>query len=140
MPRFISKNGDWKPAKEKVALTNPKTGEPFVYEGPDRAAQEMMKEMGVTSLGTHFSQDPEWINRVRQLYSMSMPEYMKMMGYDEKTSLEEFEKKMKEVNLHSDPKRNKAARQRSGGANTAGNSGHYEGDFGDLQDAQSLVK
>ena len=37
MPKYVSKFGEWKPAKEKVAITNSK-GEPEIYEGPDRAA------------------------------------------------------------------------------------------------------
>lgn len=137
MPRYVSKMGDWKPAKEKVAIVNSK-GEPEVYEGPDRAALEEIKAGNVES--KPFWLDTEWVNRVRQLHNMSMKEYMDSVGFDEKTSNEEFEKKMKEVNLHKDPVRKSATRFASGGKNTAGNSGHLEGDFGDLSDAKSKIK
>ena len=137
MSTYVSKNGEWKPAKEKVAIVNAK-GEPEVYEGPDRAALADIKAGNIES--KPFWKDTEWINRVRQLHNMSMEEYMVSVGFDEKTSLEEFEKKMKEVNLHKDLPRRPATRFKSGGANTAGSSGHLEGDFGDLSDAKSKIK
>ena len=152
MPKWISKDGEWNPAKEKVALVNDtgktitvngKTvgpGEPYIYEGPDRAALDYMKEQGVTKVGMHFSKDTEFINRVRQVHNMSMAEYMAANGYDEKTSVAEFEKKFAEINTHQDPSRKASTRQPSGGRNTAGASGHYEGDFGDLSDAMKKVK
>lgn len=137
MPSYISKDGKWSPAKEKVAIKNAK-GEPEVYEGPDRAALEEIKAGNVES--RPFWEDTEWVNRVRQLHNMSMEEYMKSVGFDKKTSNEDFEKKMKEVNLHKDPTRKPAGKFASGGKNTAGTSGHLEGDFGDLADAKSKVK
>ena len=38
MPTYISRDGLWEPAKEKVAIKD-KNGEPIVYDGPDRAAK-----------------------------------------------------------------------------------------------------
>lgn len=140
MPSWVSKNGVVVPAKEKVALTDPKTGEPYIYEGDDRAALEYLKEQNATHLGRPFWEDPELIGRVRQIHNCSMKEYMEMMGFDEKTTLVEIEKNLSQPITHTEPKRNKATRQRSGGANTAGTSGHYEGDFGDLSDAKAKLK
>jgi len=152
MGTWISKNGVMVPAKEKVGLVNNtgKTitvdgkqvapGEPYVYEGPDRSATEYLKEQGVESLGRNFWEDPELIGRVRQIHNCSIKEYMEMMGYNEKTTVDEFNKKLSEVVLHKDPPRKSGNKFNSGGRNTAGNSGHYEGDFGDLADAKAKVK
>lgn len=152
MSTWISKNGVQVPAKEKVALVNDtgKTiivdgkpvapGEPYIYEGPDRAATEYLKSEGVTHLGRNFWEDPELIGRVRQIHQCSMKEYMDMMGYNEKTTEDEFNKKLSEVNLHKETPRKSGSKFNSGGRNTAGNSGHIEGDFGDLADAKAKVK
>ena len=138
MPSYNSKDGIWKPKKEKVAITN-KNGEPAVYEGPDRAAVEYLKEQGVTHLGQHFSKDPEVIMRARQL-NMSVDEFCQTAYYTEEMRQRDYEAKDKEVNLHKDPVRNPANKFPSGGRNTAGNTGHIEGDFGDIQDAKAKVK
>lgn len=138
MPSYVSNNGVWEPAKEKVAILD-KQGEPAVYEGKDRAALEAIANGDVTS--QPFWKDTEFINRVRQVHNMSMEEYMKANGFDEKTSKAEFEKKMEVVNLHKPPVRKVAKRQRSGGANTAkGGAGSLEGDFGDINDAKAKIK
>src|SRR3990167_10874675 len=130
--KLVSKDGVCVPANEKVSLINT-TGktiivdgksvgpdEPYIYEGPDRATLEYMKENNVTTLGVHFSKDPEFINRVRQVHNMTMKEYMEANGYDEKTSVAEFDKKLSDVNLHKNPERKQGNKFQSGGRNTAG--------------------
>lgn len=139
MPSWNSLAGVWHPAQEKVAITNEK-GEPEIYEGPDRAALIQNKEEGIGERGVHFTRDTEFINRVRQVFNMSMDEYCKANGFDEKTTKAEFDKSMKKVNTHKDPTRKAAGKFASGGRNTAGNSGHLEGDFGTLDDAKSKIK
>lgn len=138
MPSYVSLNGVWEPALEKVALVK-KDGEPFIYEGKDRAALEEIAAGNVTS--QPFWKDTEFINRVRQVHNMSMKEYMDANGFDEKTSKAEFEKKLAIVNLHKPLLRKPSKRQRSGGANTApGGSGSLEGDFGGIAEAKSKIK
>ena len=152
MGTWVSKDGEFFPAKEKVSLVNT-TGktivvngksvgpdEPYIYEGPDRGATEYLQEQGVKSLGQKWYNDPEIISRIRQVHNCSIEEYKQMMGYDEKTTSEEFEKKFSQVNLHKDPPRKQGSRFNSGGKNTAGNSGHIEGDFGGIEDAKAKVK
>lgn len=143
MPSYVSKNGVWEPAIEKVSLVHPKghpqEGEPYIYEGKDRAALEAIQAGEITS--QPFWKDTEFINRVRQLHNMSMKEYMDANGFDEKTSNAEFEKKLAKVNLHKPEPRNPAKKQRSGGANTApGGSGSIDGDFGGRAEAMAKVK
>jgi len=136
MPKYISDNGKWEPAKEKAAITNAK-GEPEIYEGLDREALKEMKAGNVES--RHFWEDTEWVNRVRQLHNMSMEEYMKSVGFDANTTRAEFEKKVTEVNTHQDLPRKPGTKFASGGKNTAG-GGSLEGDFGDLSDAKAKVR
>jgi len=136
MPSYVSLNGEWKPALEKVSIVN-KKGEPEIYQGEDRAALEEIAAGNVTS--QPFWKDTEFINRVRQVHNMSMKEYMDANGFDEKTSKEEFEKKLKVVNLHKKPTPKPAKKFRSGGENTAG-GGSLTGDFGDLSEAKSKIK
>lgn len=138
MPTYVSKNGAWEPALEKVAVKD-KNGEPAIYSGKDRAALEEIEAGNITS--QPFWKDTEFINRVRQVHNMSMDEYMKANGFDEKTSNEEFQKKMSVVNLHNDTPRKPSNRFRSGGANTApGGGGSLEGDFGGISEARAKVK
>jgi hypothetical protein len=133
MPSYVSHNGVWEPAIEKVAITD-KNGEPVVYHGKDRAALEAIANGDVTS--QPFWKDTEFINRVRQVHNMSMDEYMKSHGFDEKTSKEDFEKKLAVVNLHKPLPKKQGKKFRSGGANTApGGGGSMEGDFGESSDA-----
>lgn len=130
MGTWISKDGVMTPAQEEVALVD-KDGKPYIYKGPDRSATEYLKEQGATHLGVHFSKDPEFINRVRQVHSMTMKEYMEANGYDENTTNEEFQKAMSTPIVHADPPRKRGRPFASGGRNTAGNSGHMEGGMGD---------
>ena len=77
MPNFISNGGEWTAAKEKV-LVQPKEGEAFLYEGPDRAAEEIIKkESGGLSdkIGMPASQDPQMLEVARQ-HGLTMDQWM----------------------------------------------------------------
>jgi len=137
MPSYVSRDGIWEPAKEKVALTD-KKGEPFVYEGPDRGAVEYLKEQNVEKLGVHFTKDPEVIMRARQL-NMTIEEFCQTAYYTDEMRKKDQDAKAAQVVLHKDPIRNQPSKFASGGKNTAG-GGHLEGDFGDQADALSKVK
>jgi len=142
MPRFISKDGEWTPAKEKVALVNRsdktrtvgkvkvKPGEPYIYEGPDRAALFKLYEEGVDKLGTHFKSDPDFINRVRQL-GFTMEDYLKFVGYDEQKVEEDFKKNASVVTKHELPKKVKEVHTLGGGVDTSGLNPARYGGFGE---------
>ena len=90
MPNYISKDGIWYVAKERVALknnsnqtiTNPSEegskyageqvapGEPFIYEGPDRASLfelfKIDKTGQVLTMGQDFRDDTDMQDRARQ--------------------------------------------------------------------------
>lgn len=138
MPSYLSRDGVWEPKKEKVAIEN-KNGEPVIYDGPDRAAVEYLAEQGVKSLGQHFTKDPEIIMRARQM-NMTIEEFCQTAFYTDEMRKKDQDNKAKEVVLHKDAPRKSGSKFRTGGANTAGSSGHYDGDFGDLSDAKSKVK
>lgn len=142
MSNFISKDGKWYPAKEKVGLVNTsgKTkvvndkkvlpGEPYIYEGPDRAALfELFKEK-VETFGQDFRQDIDLIQRVKQLGYTSVNEYAQVMGYDKEKVEEEFKKKAEVVHKHELPEKVKAIQELGGGRDTAGDH-HIFGDFGE---------
>ena len=137
MGTWNSRDGIWEPAKEKVPVVN-KKGEPEIYEGPDRSAKEYLKEQGVETLGQHFTKDPEIIMRARQL-NMTVEEFCQTAYYTEEMRKKDQDAKASIVNLHKDPPRKSGGKFASGGRNTAG-GGHYEGDFGDLNDAKLKVK
>lgn len=136
MPTFISVQGEMRPAKETVGLTNhsDKTitvngkevgpGMPYVYEGPDRAALFMLWEQSgkpedakqcMTYLGSSFRTDPEFIARVRQMGFSNIDEYLKAIGYDEVADKKRCEEKAMTVKSHEVVKRAKEIEVYGGG-------------------------
>ena len=72
MPSYVSDSGVFHPAKERAALTRvlpDGTTEPYIYEGPDRAAcfeiWNQDKTGNTTTMGIDFHDDPEMINRAK---------------------------------------------------------------------------
>ena len=105
MPSFNSDRGVWTPAKEKaVAYKKNADGsvEPVIYEGPDRAAQQLLKEKGVEYLGGDVTQDPDLIMRAKQM-DKTVEEYLKL---NDPPTKEEMTKKERVV-THKSPKRKK---------------------------------
>ena len=141
MPSWNSKDGVWTPAKEKVALYN-KEGEPFIYEGADRAATDYLQETGEEFLGKPFYDDPEIIDRAHER-RQTVDEFCKVKLNPAAKREAAFKEAEAKVNMHHAPSRKSAEKIiNSGGRNTAG-SGHLEGGMGDgsdpLADAVSSV-
>ena len=143
MPTFISKDGVWHPAKEKVGLVNLsgktktvngikiKPGDPYIYEGPDRASLFRLYEEKTETLGMNFKQDPEFINRVRQL-GFTMEDYLQSVGYDEAKVEAEFKKKAAVVTKHEIGQQVKAIETLGGGVDTSGIGKNRYGGFGEI--------
>ena len=134
MPLFHSKDGVWFPGKEKVALID-KNGEPYVYEGPDRAALELLaKEYnGAQTMGQPFWEDAETIERAHEK-KMTVDEFCKVKLHPQDVRDKDFEVRASKVNLHKSPDKKAGIRSASGGKNTAikGNSPtDLSGDFGE---------
>lgn len=134
MPRFVSKEGEWHAAKERVGLTNLSDepfeyngetinpGEPFVYNGPDREAVKMLWEAGQETLGTNFRADPEFLKSL-QAYGLSSDEegvkkYLKRIGYNEEEVNKVFDETASVINKHELPARHNAIVVMGGGKST----------------------
>lgn len=156
MGQWISLHGKLYPANEKVALRNNSKekiinpsaswskyageevgpGEPFIYEGPDRASLfelYLADPTGKTEyLGMEFYDDPEIQDRARQRGYKSVADYAKAMGYDKTKAEERFKGLVKEISTHDLPKTVKMLRAaESGGYDTSGQGNDAYGDFGD---------
>jgi len=139
MPKFISDEGVWVPSKEKVALEriNDETGEkePFIYEGPDRAALEMLKELDLAEqgyMGTHFSENADLYELARAKGYNSVEDYVKKLGYDASKAKALVEKYKKINNTHALPEKVVGKDFPGGGVNTAGTGNDKKGGFGDI--------
>jgi hypothetical protein len=134
MPRFISKDGVWHPAKEHAVLPHLAGTENEVYDGPDRAALFELYKQKVNTLGVDFRQDPELINRTRQLGYESVDDYAKAMGYDKEAVEKNFEEKAAQVTKHELPDRVESIKTLGGGRDFAGQGEDAYGGFGKPKD------
>lgn len=142
MSKWVSKEGEWYPAKERIALKNLsgkvkiidgkeiQPGEDYIYEGGDRAALFELFKANVEKIGTNFRSNPEFLQAMRNQGFNSVDEYLKAIGYDEKKSEEDFNKKAKKVHKDEIPKRVEAIKVLGGGQDTAGGDQDRYGGFG----------
>ena len=144
MPTFVSDKGVWHPAKEEIGLTNISTksfeykgktikpGQPFVYEGPDRAALQELGDQNVSTFGTDFRKDPEFRQSIRNQGFDNVDQYLKDMGYDEEADTKKYKEKVSKVKAHDIPKAVKEIKQMGGGKDYTGNKNNdIIGGFGD---------
>ena len=142
MPRFISKNGIWHPAKERIALKNlsgkvkivdgkeVEPGDDYIYEGPDRASLFVLFKEKVETLGQDFRKNPEFLQAMRNQGFNNVEEYLELVGYDEKKIEEDFKKNAAVVNRGSIAKRVASVKTMGGGVDTAGTGKDKLGGFG----------
>lgn len=143
MPNYISIDGEFHPAKERVALKNlsgkerevdgkvVKPGEDYIYEGADRAALFELYKAGVEKFGIDFHHDAELLHRVKQLGFKDVKEYAKAVGYDKERIKKEAEEKAAKVTMHELPVKVKAVEQLGGGIDTSGGGQDKYGGFGE---------
>ena len=152
MPRFITNEvGKWYPAKEKVglrnnsdkAIVNPSAtysnyygqtvqpGEPYIYEGPDRAALLQLWEEGVDHLGADFRNDPDLISRVKQMGFNNVTEFARVFGWDEAKAKERFNKFASVTTSHEIIDKAKAIKELGGGTDMSGSGQDVYGGFGE---------
>ena len=153
--------GLWHPAKEKVGLVNRsgKTikvkskdregkefvqdiapGEPYVYEGPDRAALfelwQLDKTGKTTTVGEDFRRNTEFLEsyaKARNAFGFaSVQEYLDYLGYDEKKVKEEFALKASVINKHEMKERIEEIKMLGGGSDTATGKQLQYGGFGNV--------
>jgi len=117
MPSWISPNGIWKPAKERVY--DEKKGE--MYEGPDRAALEVLAERNIEHLGIEVKDDPQVFELARQR-GLTVEQYLEMhkpMGKQQK----EKELAQGKIVDHKDQPKKQGVRTRGGGVTISGGFG-----------------
>ncbi len=143
MAQYVSIDGEFFPAKERVALKNLsgktkevdgkeiKPGEDYIYEGADRAALFELYKAGVEKFGIDFHHDAELLNRVKQLGFKNVNEYAKTVGYSKEKTKKEAEEKIAKVTAHELPAKVKAIEQLGGGIDTSGGGQDKYGGFGE---------
>jgi len=142
MPKFVSKEGAWYPAKERIALKNLsgkvkvvdekeiQPGDDYIYEGGDRAALFELFKANVDHLGENFRRNPEFLQAMRNQGFNTVDDYLKAFGYDEKKVEEEFAAKASKVHKDELPKRVEAIKVLGGGKDTTGGGQDRYGGFG----------
>jgi outer membrane biosynthesis protein TonB len=109
--------GIWGPAKERVY--DPKKDE--IYEGPDRAAMDVLREENVESLGMAVEGDPQLLE-VAQRYHMTVPEYLQRFKPSVK-QVAQTEEAAKVVQDHKEPPKKRGVQPRGGGVTIRGGFG-----------------
>jgi hypothetical protein len=151
MPSYVSKDGIWYPAKEHAVLPHLSGTDKEVYDGPDRAAEfELAQAFGVdtdgkpkeVTFGVNFRDDPDLIDRARQLGYKDVMEYAVSRGYDPVKSEKLFKEKAAEIIKHKPLDRKPEKALIGGGVDTSGKGGDLIGGFGDERErpAKELEK
>jgi len=142
MATWVSKEGVWYPAKERVALRNlsnetrtvdgkeVQPDEDYIYEGPYRQACFELWEQKVDTLGTDFRTDPDFIENIRKRGFDSVDKFLEFIGYDPKKADDEFKKKATKVTTHAVEKNVKENKLAGGGVDMSGNQETRYGGFG----------
>lgn len=144
MPKFVSIVGKFYPAKEYYVNPDARPGENPVYEGPDRAAMDFMRENGhldekgniISYPGQDAFADPDNMMRARQLGYKNVEEMLEGVFGITRKSIEE---KAKQTLAILEPHDNKKPRtpDRSGiggGRDYSGQGKDRLGGFGDPSD------
>jgi len=131
MPRYVSHEGVWHPAKEHAVLPQHSGTDKEVYDGPDRAALLELWREKVETFGVNFRKSPEFLQMLRELNFKNEKEYFKFVGYDPEAAKEHFEKNAHKVSKHEMPKRVEAIQALGGGRDTSGTGKDMYGGFGE---------
>lgn len=165
MPTFISKRGEFHPAKESVSLvykgkvripkkdlpkgvTIPESadslepGKSFLYDGPDREALKVIHKEGseTGTIGTDFKNDPDFIQMTRTRGFNTVDDYLKSIGYDEEKDNKKFEEKAIKVQAHELEKQVDAIEVLAGGKDYAGTGVDIIGGFGEADITKPKAK
>lgn len=160
MSRWISLDGKWFPAPERVALKNntnsvtkiPKKrnekgeiieweevapGMDYIYEGPDRGALFELylidKTGGTKFIGSEFKNDPMFIKMTKDTGFASVKEYLKYIDYDESKVKQRFDEIASKVAPHDITKWGKFQDMVAGGRDTSGGGADIVGGFGEAR-------
>ena len=121
----------------KKFIMTVKPGQPYIYEGPDRAAMfqwweengkptaEQIKNMPneAITMGSSFQTNQEFMDfyaKYRQAFGFqNMQEFLNYLGYDEKKQKERYQKLSQDINLHDLPDRVPEIKKVGGGDDRA---------------------
>ena len=117
MPSWKSIAGIWKPAKERAY--DGKKDE--IYEGPDRAAKEVLEEQGLEFLGLEVKNDPQIMELARQR-NQTVEQYLEQNKPLEKEVKAQEEAHAKVVD-HRDAPKKRGVKPRGGGVTISGGFG-----------------
>lgn len=138
MPNWNSIGGKWFPAKEyavnpHLTYEDHKKGVSPVYEGPDRAALEELKQAGVEHLGKDYHLDPDLIRQSRELGYKSVDTFLReMYGVDAPELVKKQEESQaNRVVDHKNPPAKNPVREVGGGDDRSGKSPTQYGGFDD---------
>lgn len=180
MSNWVSdENGKWHPAKEIVGLVNrsdkaiilemkddsgkkfTKTinpGEPYTYEGPDRAAMyqwweengkpsyEQIQSMaeGSITMGEDFRANTEFMEQYAKFRNMfgfrDVSEYLTYIGYDKEKSHKRFLDKAATVTKHELTNRIPEIKKLGGGKDYSPNQQHMYGGFSEESGVPAISK
>ena len=147
-PRYISKGGKWYPQNERVALKNNstetiknpstdeklkdeeiKSGQDYIYSGPDRAALFELWKAKVEHFGEDFRRNPDFLQACRNMGYTTYKAYLKDIGFDEVKMEKEFAEKATKVSSHELPEKVAAIDRLAGGTDTSGSGQDVKGGF-----------
>jgi hypothetical protein len=117
MPSWKSINGVWKPAHERTY--DGKKDE--MYEGPDRAAMEVLEEKGLETLGMPVENDPQIMELARQR-NQTVKQYMKQNA-PLPSQLKAQEEAQTKVIDHKEAPKKRGVQPRGGGVTIRGGFG-----------------
>lgn len=117
MPSWISKGGVWGPKHERVY--DSKKDE--IYEGPDRAALDVLKEENLDNLGMPVADDPQ-VLEIAQRLGLTIEQYLERYKATPKQKALQ-EEAAKEVQDHKDPPKKRGVNPKGGGVTIRGGFG-----------------
>lgn len=117
MPNWNSVNGVWKPKHERAY--DPKKDE--IYEGPDRAAMEVLAEQNLTQLGMEAENDPQIMELARQR-NQTVKQYLKMNA-PLPAQVKEQEEAQSKIADHKEGPKKRGVNPKGGGVTIRGGFG-----------------
>lgn len=138
MSTFISKEGKWIPAQERVVFPDAEPGKE-VYTGPDRAAVYDLKAAGVEFFGQPIAMNTELLVRAKQMGFKDTDEYLAAYGYDKEKADAAFKIKAAIVNTHKNPEPKTATRFEGGGFDVSRQGADVYGGFGKTPSVEEIT-
>ena len=126
MPSWVSNKGIVTPAQEDIYVDygqskfkSNKGRKSFHHKGPDRAAEQELKDAGVSHFGDDVTRNPDNIMRARNM-NMNIDEYLKLHEPLTPAQVKAEEDKKNLVVDHTDPTPKPGVKPQGGGVTQSG--------------------